>query len=64
MDKKNTAILWDIENVTPPSGTNYIQSIIDKISETGSISYAMAFGDWNTEDRGLFRQTEHRQQGT
>ena len=47
MDKKNTAILWDIENVTPPSGTNYIQSIIDKISETGSISYAMAFGDWN-----------------
>ena len=43
----NTAILWDIENVTPPRGTNYIQLIIDTISEDGKISYAMAFGDWN-----------------
>jgi len=43
----NTAILWDIENVTPPRGTNYIQMIIDTISEEGKISYAMAFGDWN-----------------
>ncbi|AEE15633.1 NYN domain-containing protein [Treponema brennaborense] len=42
-----TAILWDIENVTPPAGTSYIQSIIDTISEAGKISYAMAFGDWN-----------------
>lgn len=47
MEKMKTAILWDIENVTPPSGTNYIQSIIDTISEMGSVSYAMAFGDWN-----------------
>lgn len=47
MSKMKTAILWDIENVTPPAGTNYIQSIIDTISETGSVSYAMAFGDWN-----------------
>jgi len=43
----NTAILWDIENVTPPRGTNYIQLIIDTISEEGKISYAMAFADWN-----------------
>ena len=43
----NTAILWDIENVTPPRGTNYIQLIVDTISEEGKISYAMAFGDWN-----------------
>lgn len=47
MNKKKTAILWDIENVTPSSGSSYIQSIIDKISETGTVSYAMAFGDWN-----------------
>jgi predicted nuclease of predicted toxin-antitoxin system len=45
--KPNTAILWDIENVTPPSGSGYIQSIIDTINEKGRISYAMAFGDWN-----------------
>ncbi|NLZ68428.1 MAG: NYN domain-containing protein [Spirochaetales bacterium] len=43
----NTAILWDIENVTPPVGTNYIQTIIDALSEHDRISYAMAFGDWN-----------------
>ncbi|MDR3311530.1 MAG: NYN domain-containing protein [Spirochaetaceae bacterium] len=45
--RPNTAILWDIENVTPPSGSGYIQSIIDTITEKGRISYAMAFGDWN-----------------
>jgi hypothetical protein len=45
--KPNTAILWDIENVTPPAGSGYIQSIIDTISEKGKMSYAMAFGDWN-----------------
>lgn len=43
----NTAILWDIENVTPPTGTNYIQTVIETISVDGKISYAMAFGDWN-----------------
>lgn len=43
----NTAILWDIENVTPPKGSNYIQTIIDTLSEKDKISYAMAFGDWN-----------------
>jgi len=43
----NTAILWDIENVTPPKGTNYIQTIVDTLSEKNKISYAMAFGDWS-----------------
>ena len=43
----NTAILWDIENVTPPAGSGYIQSIIETIEEGGKISYAMAFGNWN-----------------
>ncbi len=43
----STAILWDIENVTPPSGSSYIQSIIETIEEGGKISYAMAFGNWN-----------------
>ncbi|HZK19456.1 MAG TPA: NYN domain-containing protein [Treponemataceae bacterium] len=43
----NTAILWDIENVTPPRGTNYIQAIVDALSEKNKISYAMAFGDWS-----------------
>jgi uncharacterized protein (TIGR00288 family) len=45
--QQNIAILWDIENVTPPSGSGYIQSIVDTISEKGKLSYAMAFGDWN-----------------
>jgi uncharacterized LabA/DUF88 family protein len=43
----NVGILWDIENVTPPSNTNYIQSVIEKVSEDGRISYAIAFGNWN-----------------
>jgi len=47
----NVAILWDIENVTPPAGTDYIQKIIDAVTESeyGKPSYAMAFGDWNKE---------------
>jgi uncharacterized protein (TIGR00288 family) len=43
---QNIAILWDVENVTPPSDSRYIDSIIDSISERGNISYAQAFGDW------------------
>ena len=43
----NVGILWDIENVTPPANTNYIQSVMEKVSEDGRISYAMAFGNWN-----------------
>ncbi|MHC6203216.1 NYN domain-containing protein [Breznakiellaceae bacterium SP9] len=43
----NVGILWDIENVTPPSDTNYIQAVLDKVSSDGKISYAMAFGNWN-----------------
>jgi len=46
----NVGILWDIENVTPPVGTNYVQAIIDKDSKGGRLSYAMAFGDWNEEN--------------
>jgi uncharacterized LabA/DUF88 family protein len=43
----NVGILWDIENVMPPSNTNYIQSVLDIVGQDGRISYAMAFGDWN-----------------
>ncbi|MCL2197193.1 MAG: NYN domain-containing protein [Treponema sp.] len=43
----HVGILWDIENVTPPANTNYIQSVIEKVGENNRISYAMAFGDWN-----------------
>lgn len=46
----NVGILWDIENVTPPVGTNYVQTIIDIVSKDGRLSYAMAFGDWNKEN--------------
>ncbi|MCM1321685.1 MAG: NYN domain-containing protein [Bacteroides sp.] len=49
----NMAILWDIENVTPPSGSNYVQNIIDKLSSDGKISYAMAFGDWSKQNKKL-----------
>jgi uncharacterized LabA/DUF88 family protein len=43
----NIGVLWDIENVTPPVGTNYIQSVIETICKDGRLSYAMAFGNWN-----------------
>ena len=43
----NIGILWDIENVTPPVGTNYIQSVIETVCKEGRLSYAMAFGNWN-----------------
>jgi uncharacterized LabA/DUF88 family protein len=43
----NIGILWDIENVTPPTGIKSVQSIIDAVSIDGRLSYAMAFGDWN-----------------
>ncbi len=46
----NTAILWDIENVTPPLGMHYVQMIKDSISEEGNINYAMAFGNWNEKN--------------
>ena len=45
----HVGILWDIENVTPPANTNYIQSVIEKVAENNRISYAMAFGNWNKE---------------
>jgi hypothetical protein len=47
-------ILWDIENVTPPSGLNYVQTIIDAVCADGLLSYAMAFGDWsNARMKGI-----------
>jgi len=45
----NIGILWDIENVTPPVGTNYIQSVIEAVCKEGRLSYAMAFGNWNSD---------------
>ncbi|MCL2210441.1 MAG: NYN domain-containing protein [Treponema sp.] len=45
----HVGILWDIENVTPPANTNYIQSVIEKVAENNRISYAMAFGNWNKD---------------
>jgi hypothetical protein len=43
----NVGILWDIENVTPPVGMNYVQAVLDTVSKGGRVSNAMAFGDWN-----------------
>ena len=43
----HVGILWDVENVTPPANTNYIQSVIEKVGENNRISYAMAYGNWN-----------------
>jgi len=45
----NVGILWDIENVTPPLNTNYIQSVLDIVCHDGKLSYAIAFGDWKKE---------------
>jgi hypothetical protein len=47
-------ILWDIENVKPPLGLNYVQMIIDAVCADGRLSYAMAFGDWsNASIKGI-----------
>ncbi|MDR0515042.1 MAG: NYN domain-containing protein [Coriobacteriaceae bacterium] len=43
----NIGILWDIENVTPPTGMNFIQAVLEAVSPDGRLSYAMAFGDWS-----------------
>ncbi|MCL5072667.1 MAG: NYN domain-containing protein [Actinobacteria bacterium] len=50
----NIAVFWDIENVTPPAYSGYVQSIIDFITKDGKLSYAMSFGNWNKDNiRGI-----------
>ncbi|MDR0569581.1 MAG: NYN domain-containing protein [Spirochaetaceae bacterium] len=43
----NTAVLWDIENVSPQANKNLVQTVLDKIRSAGRICCAMAFGDWS-----------------
>ncbi|MCL2826884.1 MAG: NYN domain-containing protein [Eggerthellaceae bacterium] len=43
----NIGILWDIENVTPPTGMDFIEAVLEAVSPGGHLSYAMAFGDWS-----------------
>ncbi|MBN2652629.1 MAG: NYN domain-containing protein [Spirochaetales bacterium] len=42
---KQTAILWDVENVTPSD--SYVHSIVEWIAKDCKVSYALAFADWN-----------------
>ncbi len=41
------AVLWDIENVTPQSGSNFLQDLFDFLEhDTHKISSSICFGDW------------------
>jgi hypothetical protein len=42
----NTAVFWDIENVSPQVNKNLVQTVLNKIRAEGRICCAMAFGDW------------------
>jgi len=45
---KNIAILWDIENVTPPSSNNlFTQGLFDYAESLGRIAVAYAYADWS-----------------
>lgn len=43
---QNATILWDIENVTPKSDTNFISNLFDFLEEENRVSSASCFGDW------------------
>lgn len=43
---ENATILWDIENVTPKSDTNFISNLFDFLEEENRVSSASCFGDW------------------
>ena len=41
------AVLWDIENVTPKSGSSFIQDLFDFLEQDESkVSSSICFGDW------------------
>lgn len=42
----STAVLWDIENVTPSSDSLFIEGLLNLIEENGNLASATAFGDW------------------
>lgn len=48
MEKKldNIAILWDVENVTPSTDSNFVHGLLDFVNESGKLTLATAFADW------------------
>ncbi len=42
----STAVLWDIENVTPSSDSLFTEGLLNLIEENGNLASATAFGDW------------------
>ncbi|MBN1881956.1 MAG: NYN domain-containing protein [Deltaproteobacteria bacterium] len=44
--KKNVAILWDIENVTPSKDSLFVDGLLDYAKQIGNISSALAIGNW------------------
>jgi uncharacterized LabA/DUF88 family protein len=46
-NQRNTlAILWDIENVTPGSGSRFVEGLLDYAKDIGKLATATAYGDW------------------
>jgi len=43
---ESTAILWDVENVTPHHDSMFINGLLDFAGEKGKIAVSMAYGDW------------------
>lgn len=44
--KESIAILWDVENVTPPSKSQFVNGLVEYASELGRVSVAIAYSDW------------------
>ncbi len=48
--KSNLAILWDIENVTPPHGDSmFVDGLLDYARQLGNVSAAIAIGNWTNK---------------
>ena len=50
---EQTAILWDIENVTPQANSGFVSTLLEFIeAEGGVVSSALCFGDWTRRNFG------------
>ena len=52
MDEKRFAILIDADNIAP----KYIKSILNEISNKGTITYKRIYGDWTSSNAGSWKK--------
>lgn len=51
---ENVAILWDIENVTPSSNSQFVDGLIEFTEELGKLTVCRVYGDWTKPHLGRF----------